>query len=1068
MDIHYNAFISYRHHPEDIRVATEVQRALERFHIPKAVRKNQKGQMKLFRDKDELPITSNLSDNITMALENSDYLIVICSTHTRESLWVQREIETFLKTHTYDQVLTVLVDGDPYDTIPEILLYRDVVDPVTGAVNKEPLEPLSCDWRLGKKQAMREELPRLAAVLLGCSYDELRQRQRQYKMRRMMTILGTATAASLCLMAYFLYTSIIIQQANDDLHAANEEISRANAEIVAANEEISQANEEIRQANVQIQANLEEALRNQSQYLSSAAAERYTAGDRMTAISLAVAALPTAENPRPYVPAAELTLTDALGIYTTERNVIADGAMDCGVLITDFAVTADGKLMYTLDGSNRITVWDTHTYAKLTTMEYAEKDHEEMITVGENLILRRFSTDPALPSVSCYTPRGELLWTVESCVDLAMLGEETVLLMDTQTSYVDLSTETVLSFLDPVTGVRQREDLRFEKEGKSFYRDRYAPGSLLTMNFGSWNQANLYLLDLQDDSVDSIDPIAVLDPEGLGDYYILSVSVTEQKDVLVMVADDSGDMNGVYMNLQLTSPANAKVLCFRGENWALAWQQSIQSYNFSTVRTLEPIPGSNNILCQKDNVFYVLDSADGRILARGEAEDNVLTIYLEKDCAYGVLENGSYFEYTYNPDIYGFNNCRAMQLMEADIYRSQVAGGYFTMTPNSTHITVYRTEEENAWQPFPQSPDGYLRWEKFLGDRVVTLTSSGNLQAFDLQSGECLWTTTVSNGYSVEFVSLSANGRELYAKDLKNVMAFDLDTGEMRNMEIQRTVNDNYASITGFGLGGWDRYIYMLSQNNDLYYVVMDLKTGGTTTYLYAEALEGYSWDVGSKTGIAAISEDYAWLWDKGNLYELDLNTQALRPILEELTEYPLCQYHEKDNLLTVCAGNNIVFFRPGGWQLGTLSLGTAKGVHVSFRKGETLVLSNEAQLLRFDAEGNRLSQTELHVYTSFYYNVAPAEGKQMSINWIDTGGGDLILNVFGLGNIIDCNQWGVRGYVLNYKGYDALTDRVVAYTNSQLGTFPRYTTAQVLALAEEELNGYSLPQDMKDYYGIG
>jgi hypothetical protein len=544
--------------------------------------------------------------------------------------------------------------------------------------------------------------------------------------------------------------------------------------------------------------------------------------------------------------------------------------------------------------------------------------------------------------------------------------------------------------------------------------------------------------------------------------------VTESGDVLVMVADDSGSMNGSYMNLQLTSPANAKVLCFRGENWALAWQQSIQSYNFSTVRTLEPIPGSNNILCQKDNVFYVLDSADGRILARGEAEDNVLTIYLEKDCAYGVLENGSYFEYIYNPDIYGFNNCRAMQLMEADIYRSKVAGGYFTMTPNSTHITVYRTESENAWSPFAQSPDGYLRWERFAGDKVVTLTSSGNLQAFDLQSGECLWTAKVASGYSTEFVGFSANGRELYAKDSGNVMAFNLATGELRSMPILKTVDGNYASITGFAMGGWDRYIYMLSQNNDLYYAVMDLQTGEITQYLYAQDLEGYSWDIGSKTGITAISENYAWLWDKGNLYELDLNTQALRPILEGLAEYPLCQYHEQENLLTVCAGNDVISFRPGGWQLNTVSLGSAKGVHVSFRKGETLVLSNEAQLLRFDAEGNRLSQSELHVYTSFYNNAAPTEGKQMNVTWVDTGAGDLILNVFGLGNIIDCDQWGVRAYVLNYKGYDALTDRLIAYTNSKLGTFPRYTTEQVLTMAEEELNGYSLPQDMKDYYGIG
>jgi len=38
MERHYNAFISYRHHPDDIRVATEIHRSLEHFRIPKALR----------------------------------------------------------------------------------------------------------------------------------------------------------------------------------------------------------------------------------------------------------------------------------------------------------------------------------------------------------------------------------------------------------------------------------------------------------------------------------------------------------------------------------------------------------------------------------------------------------------------------------------------------------------------------------------------------------------------------------------------------------------------------------------------------------------------------------------------------------------------------------------------------------------------------------------------------------------------------------------------------------------------------------------------------------------------
>ena len=125
---HYNAFISYRHAPADIRVAETVQRSLEHFHIPRKIQKQtgKKRIQRIFRDKDELPITSNLTDTISHALEVSDYLIVICSTSTKESIWVQREIEFFLRNHTKNQILTVLVDGeDPYEVIPEILQYDE-------------------------------------------------------------------------------------------------------------------------------------------------------------------------------------------------------------------------------------------------------------------------------------------------------------------------------------------------------------------------------------------------------------------------------------------------------------------------------------------------------------------------------------------------------------------------------------------------------------------------------------------------------------------------------------------------------------------------------------------------------------------------------------------------------------------------------------------------------------------------------------------------------------------------------------------------------------------------------
>ena len=75
----YDAFISYRHAELDKFVAVNLHKKLEAFKLPKGV-VSPTGKTRIervFRDQDELPLSSNLSDPITEALESSDYLVVI-------------------------------------------------------------------------------------------------------------------------------------------------------------------------------------------------------------------------------------------------------------------------------------------------------------------------------------------------------------------------------------------------------------------------------------------------------------------------------------------------------------------------------------------------------------------------------------------------------------------------------------------------------------------------------------------------------------------------------------------------------------------------------------------------------------------------------------------------------------------------------------------------------------------------------------------------------------------------------------------------------------------------------
>ena len=121
----YVAFISYRHKDLDRQAAVRIQKKIENYVVPKEYR-DKVGGNKLgvcFRDEDELPASSSLSDSITYALDHTQFLIVICTPDLPKSRWCLQEISYFLKTHDRDHVLAVLADGSPEESFPEQLRF---------------------------------------------------------------------------------------------------------------------------------------------------------------------------------------------------------------------------------------------------------------------------------------------------------------------------------------------------------------------------------------------------------------------------------------------------------------------------------------------------------------------------------------------------------------------------------------------------------------------------------------------------------------------------------------------------------------------------------------------------------------------------------------------------------------------------------------------------------------------------------------------------------------------------------------------------------------------------------
>ena len=142
----FTAFISYRHQSPDMDVAQRLHTAIETYRIPAAIRKKT-GRKKMglvFRDQEELPLSSDLGKDIEKALDNSDWLIAVCSPRYLESKWCMRELEYFIEKKGKDRVLTILTEGEPKDSFPKTLQFQEDGD---GA--PQSVEPLEADVRAG-------------------------------------------------------------------------------------------------------------------------------------------------------------------------------------------------------------------------------------------------------------------------------------------------------------------------------------------------------------------------------------------------------------------------------------------------------------------------------------------------------------------------------------------------------------------------------------------------------------------------------------------------------------------------------------------------------------------------------------------------------------------------------------------------------------------------------------------------------------------------------------------------------------------------------------------------------
>lgn len=221
----YDAFISYRHQKLDKAIAENLQKKLEEFRPPQGIEyKNTKKITRIFRDESELPTSNDLSADIRAALEQSNYLIVLCSPQFKESKWCMQEINYFIELHDgrTNHILPILVEGNPAETFPQALRYdiRTVtLEDGSQRKMKVEVEPLAANVSGGTManvlKKLNVEFMRIAAPILGCSFDELYGRhQRRARSRIIKTVVAVIVAVSV-FAGGLLYQNIQVQKQRD-------------------------------------------------------------------------------------------------------------------------------------------------------------------------------------------------------------------------------------------------------------------------------------------------------------------------------------------------------------------------------------------------------------------------------------------------------------------------------------------------------------------------------------------------------------------------------------------------------------------------------------------------------------------------------------------------------------------------------------------------------------------------------------------------------------------------------------------------------------------------------------
>jgi len=379
-------FISYRHADNQAagrQWATWLHQQIETYEVPEDLvgTKNELGEsiperiFPVFRDEEELPVDADLSSPIYRALDNSKYLIVLCSPQAVESNYVAEEIHYFKKIGKSDRLLAVMIEGEPNakndpakagmnECFPTPL--KHPVNQKGELVLEQVAEPIAADFRLpdgdmgwtspeayrqalidegAKRQELELEIQRyekqstlallkIIAGILGIPLGTLTQRDKAYqleKARKRARVFRRVAGVMAVLLIASVFAGIMAYK--------QRQIAVTQKSIAEENEK-----EAVRQRDA--------SLVNQNRFLLRQADEANEDGDHIKAALVALNAFPGSYGGNRPAPVDENSLRTA--IWGNDRRLVIPVEND----VVNSEYSKDGKNILVAAKSNTLKIYD--------------------------------------------------------------------------------------------------------------------------------------------------------------------------------------------------------------------------------------------------------------------------------------------------------------------------------------------------------------------------------------------------------------------------------------------------------------------------------------------------------------------------------------------------------------------------------------------------------------------------------------------------------------------------------------------------------------------------------------